>query len=658
MLYSDNVLSHSIIQGLVIIALVCCTGTDVAAAQKAPKTVIHPHKDGGTVKEWLVLGPFRKIGEPDSIKNDSLVTSPGKAESFNHDFLRSMGGEQKAEVKNYSAIRIKNREGDRTFIKAKRIVADSSGIVSLDSFFTRQDDETMYAFCMVEAFIPCSVRCYWGVDGKAKVWINGIQKKNIWEYGDTCQPLSKYVDAEFIQGYNTVLLKFSDVKKCHRFTFDVWDLRDSLIPFQNRIHALHCEPDAFEIRTGENSFSAELCFNIPVPPHFFTGSVAISIDALRPDAVKKVTSVSAPVGRKFTITIPESLQGVVCVESEAKPGNERTFRSTRFLWRGDFSTEKDSLHLRYTNLQQEVQEYSPENKFLRTVMGGAFQWGVDWFTICDSLSNDEKVRQLGYIRENEELVTSLLAGNNVSGAIAYPLYLPAVHQDSGTDAVTYEASQWLNYKYPELYALPREVPGATEYRFWLYMPESAAKKRKRMPLILALADADGRGYDIDKLKRFGPGGYAGNISDFPFAVVTPQCRYTTLWDPLALKSLLDTLIASGRFNRRKVFITGTGMGAFTAWHLVCTFPEYFAGILPINGGGEDEKACTITSVSVWAFHGGKNKLVPLEITQDMVTAVKECGGNKIEFSIYAEDGQTMHSKVYDDPRIYRWFKKQ
>ncbi len=611
---------------------------------KAPRTVIHPHKDGGFVAEWLVLGPFPNA------KDDSAGLA--------YDFLRAMGGEEKAIIKNYSAIRVKGVEGKRKFIRVKKVIADSGGIVSLDSFFTDTSGETIYAFCMVEAFIPCSVRCYWGVDGGAKLWLNGLLKKNKWDCCDTCLPVSKYVDAFFNQGYNSVLIKFTDKKPHQRFTFAVWDLRDSLIPFQKRITSLHCDLDTFEVNSAEDSITTTIRFNVPVPAHFFTGEIKLYKDAMDAAARRNVMSYSVPVNKPFAVSIPDSFQRVLAISAQAKPDKERSLVTTRYVWRGNFGKTKDSLREIFKKLDPGQNRDAPVNPFVKLFVAGIYNWGADWFTISDSLSIDEQVRQLGYVQTSAEIVNSILDGKELAGGKVYPLYLPDVGREAVGDSAEYEASRWLNYKYPERYKLPHSISNASEYRFWLFLPKSIAKQRKRIPLILALSGADIRGYDINAIKKFGPGGYAQEVTDFPFAVITPLCRYNTLWEPHILKRLLDTFLASGRFKKRKIFITGTGMGAFTAWHLASTFPEYITAIVPINGGGEEEKACTLTNVSIWAFHGAKNRIVPLEITQEMVNAVKECGGKKIKFSIYPEDDHSMYQKVFSDPSIYQWLKRQ
>ena len=148
------------------------------------------------------------------------------------------------------------------------------------------------------------------------------------------------------------------------------------------------------------------------------------------------------------------------------------------------------------------------------------------------------------------------------------------------------------------------------------------------------------------------------MKKFPFAVVTPQCRFRTLWDAEAVKQICDTLLATGRFDPRRISITGTGMGAFTAWYLLQRYPGYFAAAIPINGGGDAENICAAKKTALWVFHGARHETIPFTQSKNMVAALRECGRRRVEFSVYTEQGAELHEQVYRDPRIYDWLKRQ
>ena len=99
------------------------------------------------------------------------------------------------------------------------------------------------------------------------------------------------------------------------------------------------------------------------------------------------------------------------------------------------------------------------------------------------------------------------------------------------------------------------------------------------------------------------------------------------------------------------------MGGFGTWSLACEYPERFAAIAPICGGGNRWHAKRLKKVPVWAFHGAKDKGVPLEMSEEMVNAVNKSGGNA-KLTIYPELGHNSWTQTYNDPELYEWFLKQ
>ena len=100
------------------------------------------------------------------------------------------------------------------------------------------------------------------------------------------------------------------------------------------------------------------------------------------------------------------------------------------------------------------------------------------------------------------------------------------------------------------------------------------------------------------------------------------------------------------------------MGAFTTWYLLQKYPKFFAAAVPINGGGDEENICDIKKTSIWAFHGAKYEVIPIEQSKTLATTLKDCGKKNVELSIYSEHGQNLYSVVYKDARIYKWLKGQ
>jgi predicted peptidase len=106
--------------------------------------------------------------------------------------------------------------------------------------------------------------------------------------------------------------------------------------------------------------------------------------------------------------------------------------------------------------------------------------------------------------------------------------------------------------------------------------------------------------------------------------------------------------------RRNARLTGFSMGGFGTWALSMIYPEKFAAIAPICGGGMPWMAFRIKDMPVWAFHGAKDEVVPLQRTEEMVEVLKKISG-KVKFTVYPEAGHDSWTETYDDPELYEWF---
>jgi predicted peptidase len=148
--------------------------------------------------------------------------------------------------------------------------------------------------------------------------------------------------------------------------------------------------------------------------------------------------------------------------------------------------------------------------------------------------------------------------------------------------------------------------------------------------------------------------------EFPFIVVSPQCPEGEIWSKELLLALLDEVVRTRAVDTNRVYLTGLSMGGYGTWNLGLSHPERFAAIVPICGGGEmisillahDEKA--LKSLGVWAFHGGKDPVVPVEESQRMVQLLKRRGVTDVKLTIYPEAGHDSWTEAYNDPELYKW----
>jgi predicted peptidase len=183
------------------------------------------------------------------------------------------------------------------------------------------------------------------------------------------------------------------------------------------------------------------------------------------------------------------------------------------------------------------------------------------------------------------------------------------------------------------------------------------------PLILFLHGAGERGSDLSRVKYHGPPKLIGKGTNYPAIVVAPQCPEGETWDTATLIGLLDAIVAANNVNTNRVYLTGLSMGGYGTWSLGTEHPERFAAIAPICGGGQplpiyladDKRKRDLQNLPVWAFHGAKDPVVPLEESKRMVDALKRIGAEEVKLTVYPEAQHDSWTETYENPLLLQWF---
>ena len=95
------------------------------------------------------------------------------------------------------------------------------------------------------------------------------------------------------------------------------------------------------------------------------------------------------------------------------------------------------------------------------------------------------------------------------------------------------------------------------------------------------------------------------------------------------------------------------MGGYGSWALASQYPDRFAAVAPICGGGDPILARTLKDVPIWAFHGAKDSVVPVEESKRLVEAVNARGGNA-KLTIYPDANHDSWTETYNNPKLYDW----
>jgi len=206
--------------------------------------------------------------------------------------------------------------------------------------------------------------------------------------------------------------------------------------------------------------------------------------------------------------------------------------------------------------------------------------------------------------------------------------------------------------------LKRKTGDLVPLRYLVHLPPGAEKdKTKRWPTILFLHGAGERGDDLKLVEIHGPPKIVKTRKDFPFIVIAPQCPRGTWWSIPALNDLFAEAAAKYPIDPDRVYLSGLSMGGFGSWALAMEYPERFAAVVPICGGGDPRDVARLKDVPVWVFHGGKDGVVPLKRSEEMVDALRELGG-RVRFTVDPEAGHDSWTKPYASEELYDWLLQQ
>jgi predicted peptidase len=222
----------------------------------------------------------------------------------------------------------------------------------------------------------------------------------------------------------------------------------------------------------------------------------------------------------------------------------------------------------------------------------------------------------------------------------------------------------------------RAVTSGRGYDYLLSLPDDyATRPRTKWPLLLFLHGSGQRGSDVWLVAQHGlprllaepavltpaEQAAAAQIAK-SFIVVAPQCSGLEVWDDAAVLALLDHASTTLEVDPARTYLAGLSMGAFGAWSIAMRHPQRFAALIAVCGGG---RVADITSAAgahktalqqlgVWAFHGARDRVVPLEESERMVAAMKNIGAKDVRLTIYPEAEHDAWTAAFANAELYPW----
>lgn len=199
----------------------------------------------------------------------------------------------------------------------------------------------------------------------------------------------------------------------------------------------------------------------------------------------------------------------------------------------------------------------------------------------------------------------------------------------------------------------------------------------KLPLLIFLHGAGQRGTDNVEQLRHGAKEFTKDDfqKEFPSYVIAPQCRTDHKWcevdwtaasveqptapseEMAALFELIDDFVKTHPVDKQRIYFTGLSMGGFGTWDAIARRPHFFAAAIPVCGGGDLNTAAEIKDIPIWCFHGGADPVVKVELSRNMIAAIKAAGGEPkyTEYEGVAHDSWT---QTYKNKELFQWLFQQ
>jgi len=175
------------------------------------------------------------------------------------------------------------------------------------------------------------------------------------------------------------------------------------------------------------------------------------------------------------------------------------------------------------------------------------------------------------------------------------------------------------------YGLRQRLGLAESYHRIVELPRDYdADPAKRWPLVLYMIGRGEFGTDLNLARQSALCRKVGDgVQPIPAILVAPQPPYDEEWNMRVLSDLLDEMCAKYRVDPDRIYVTG----GYGSWEVAIAYPDRIAAILTILCLSNPADAARLKDVPIWAFHDNSNAHIPVNLTTDMINAIRKAGGH-------------------------------
>lgn len=199
-----------------------------------------------------------------------------------------------------------------------------------------------------------------------------------------------------------------------------------------------------------------------------------------------------------------------------------------------------------------------------------------------------------------------------------------------------------------------------ELNYLLSTPPGYESSSEAFPLIVWLHGGDQGGSDVDKVRSSGLPAMIEGGRELPYVVFSPQNPSEELLYPIeTVKAALDEVVASHRVDRSRIVVMGYSRGAFAAWAMAEQYPETFAAVVPIAGGGNRHYLNrTGETTAFWVFHGTDDDVIPLSDSVVLYERLKALKRNARLTVFENTSHEAIEAAALGDPALWDWLADQ
>lgn len=192
----------------------------------------------------------------------------------------------------------------------------------------------------------------------------------------------------------------------------------------------------------------------------------------------------------------------------------------------------------------------------------------------------------------------------------------------------------------------------------VYLPETIDYN---MPLLLFLHGIGERGENIENVEKYALPKYM-NKFDIPYIVVAPQCTDNNFWEYHLrdVEKILEEVYKKYRYDKNRVCILGSSMGAFGAWNYIMSRPKLFKGIVSVSGGimlPINQTLLSLREKAILIYHGGNDDIINVEESIIAYDKLKNIDSKNVELKIIENDNHFLTSHAFKDKYLYEWLEK-